>query len=132
MAGIQALVNQTWGRQGNPNPVYYQLAATEYGSSGSSSCNSTSGNSVGSSCIFYDVTQGDMDVNCTGSNNCYRPSGTNGVLSTSSSSYLPAYGTTTGWDFATGIGTLNATNLVNNNLWKTGVAPRPPASPSAA
>jgi subtilase family serine protease len=127
MAGIQALVNQTWGRQGNPNPVYYQLAATEYGSSGSSSCNSTSGNSVGSSCIFYDVTQGDMDVNCTGSNNCYRPSGTNGVLSTSSSSYLPAYGTTTGWDFATGIGTLNATNLVNNNLWKTGVTP-PPSS----
>src|SRR4029077_10804376 len=25
-----------------------------------------------------------------------------------------AYGTTTGWDFATGIGSINATNLVNN------------------
>ena len=44
--------------------------------------------------------------------NCYRPSGTNGVLSTSDSSYLKAYGTTTGWDFATEIGTVNATNLV--------------------
>jgi subtilase family serine protease len=127
LAGIQALVNQKWGRQGNPNPVYYQLAATEYGSSGSSSCNSTKGNGVSSSCIFYDVTQGDMDVNCTGSNNCYKPSGTNGVLSTSSSSYLPAYGTTTGWDFATGIGTVNALNLVINPLWSTGVAP-PPSS----
>jgi subtilase family serine protease len=117
MAGIQALVNQKTGaRQGNPNPVYYQLAAAEYGSGGSSSCNSSNGNGVGSACIFYDVTLGDIDVNCTGSNNCYNPSGpgTEGVLSTSNSSYQPAYGTATGWDFSTGIGTLNATNLVNN------------------
>ena len=115
LAGIQALVNQKVGaRQGNPNSVYYSLAATEYGASGSSSCNSTLGNGVASSCIFYDVTQGDMDVNCTGSHNCYRPSGTNGVLSTSNGAYSPAYGTTPGWDFATGIGTINATNLVNN------------------
>jgi subtilase family serine protease len=115
LAGIQALVNQKQGaRQGNPNPVYYTLAATEYGASGSTSCNSSNGNTVGSTCIFYDVTQGDMDVNCTGTHNCYRPSGTNGVLSTSNTSYLKAYGTTTGWDFATGIGTVNATNLVNN------------------
>ncbi|MEI9988009.1 MAG: S53 family peptidase [Aliidongia sp.] len=115
LAGIQALVNQKTGaRQGNPNPVYYALAAAEYGSGGSSSCNSSNGNTVGSSCIFYDVTLGDMDVNCTGTHSCYRPSGTNGVLSTSTSSYLKAYGTGTGWDFATGIGTLNAANLVNN------------------
>ena len=115
LAGIQALVNQKTGaRQGNPNPVYYSLAATEYGSTGSSSCNSSNGNAVGSSCIFYDVTLGDMDVNCTGTHSCYRPSGTNGVLSTSTSSYQKAYGTGTGWDFSTGIGTLNAANLVNN------------------
>jgi subtilase family serine protease len=115
LAGIQALVNQKQGaRQGNPNPVYYKLAATEYGTSGSTSCNSSNGNTVGSTCIFYDVTQGDMDVNCTGTHNCYLPSGRNGVLSTSDSSYLKAYGTTTGWDFATGIGTVNAANLVNN------------------
>ena len=55
-----------------------------------------------------------MDVNCTGTHNCYLPSGRNGVLSTSTTSYKPAYGTTTGWDFATGIGTVNAANLVNN------------------
>ena len=115
MAGIQALVNQKQGaRQGNPNPTYYRLAAAEYGTSGSATCNSSNGNTVGSSCIFYDTTLGDMDVNCTGTNNCYRPSGTNGVLSTSNSSYLKAYGTGTGWDFATGIGTVNAANLVNN------------------
>lgn len=126
LAGIQALVNQSTGaRQGNPNPVYYKLAASEYGSSGNSSCNSSSGNTVGSSCIFYDVTQGDMDVNCTGSNNCYTASGFTGVLSTSNSSFQPAFGTQVGWDFATGIGTINAANLVKN--W-SGSAP-PPSQP---
>jgi subtilase family serine protease len=115
MAGIQALVNQkAGGPQGNPNPFYYQLAATEYGSSGNNSCNSSNGNSVASSCIFYDITLGDMDVNCTGTANCYLPSGKVGVLSTSDSSFNPAYGTTTGWDFASGIGSVNAANLVNN------------------
>ena len=115
MAGIQALVNQkAGGPQGNPNLIYYQLAAAEYGASGDNACNSTLGNTVGSSCIFYDVTLGDMDLNCTGTNDCYLPSGTYGVLSTSDGSYLPAYGTQTGWDFATGIGTVNATNLVNS------------------
>ncbi len=115
MAGIQALVNQkAGGPQGNPNPVYYSLAADRVRRRRQQSCNSTLGNAVASSCIFYDVTLGDMDVNCTGTHNCYLPSGTYGVLSTSDSSYQPAYGTTTGWDFATGIGTVNAANLVNN------------------
>ncbi|MFZ1999796.1 MAG: protease pro-enzyme activation domain-containing protein [Candidatus Sulfotelmatobacter sp.] len=119
MAGIQALVNQKAGaRQGNPNFVYYSLAATEYGAAGDSACNSTLGNTVGSSCIFYDVRQGDNDVNCIGTQNCYLPSGANGVLSTSDSAYQPAFSTTTGWDFATGIGTVNAYNLVNN--WPAG------------
>jgi len=115
MAGIQALVNQKTGSaQGNPNPTYYTLAVTEYGQSGSATCNSSNGNTAGSACIFYDVTLGDMDVDCTGTQSCYKPSGTYGVLSTSDSTYLKAYGTTTGWDFATGIGSLNAANLVNN------------------
>jgi len=114
MAGIQALINQRAGaRQGNPNPVYYQLAASEYGSNGNSECNSSNGASISSACAFYDVTLGDMDVNCTGNHNCYLPSGTAGVLSTSNNSFAPAYGTTTGWDFATGIGSINALNLLN-------------------
>jgi subtilase family serine protease len=121
-AGFQALINQKAGdRQGNPNPTYYSLAKTEYGASGSTTCNSTLGNGIGTSCVFYDVTQGDMDVDCTGTNNCYRPSGTYGVLSTSDSSYAKAYGTTTGWDFATGIGTVNVTNLAN--AWPASTTP---------
>jgi hypothetical protein len=67
------------------------------------------------------VTQGDMDVNCRALlgtlHNCYMPSGTNGVLSTSNASYQPAYGTTAGWDFSTGIGTVNAYNLVFDSHW---------------
>ncbi len=114
MAGVQALINQKAGsRQGNPNPEYYHLAATEYASNGTS-CYSSNGAGVSSACIFYDVTQGDIDVNCSGKFNCYQPSGTSGVLSTSNSAYNPAYGTTTGWDFATGIGSINAANLVNS------------------
>ncbi len=113
MAGIQSLVNQHLGsRQGNPNPMYYSLASAEFGASGSTSCNSSKGNAVGSACIFYDITEGDMDVPCTGSNNCYDPSGTYGVLSTSDASFQPAYPATIGWDFATGIGSVNAYNLV--------------------
>ncbi|MBV9758970.1 MAG: S8/S53 family peptidase [Acidobacteriaceae bacterium] len=114
-AGIQALIDQKKGaKQGNPNPRYYALASSEYGTGGSSTCNSSNGNSVGSTCTFYDVTLGDMDVPCTGTHNCYKPSGTYGVLSTSNSAYQKAYGTATGWDFATGIGTVNVNNLVNN------------------
>jgi subtilase family serine protease len=121
LAGIQALVNQKNGsRQGNPNVAFYALAAAEYGTTGSSKCNSTLGNGVASTCVFYDVTLGDIDVNCTGTHNCYLPSGTNGVLSTSTTAYKPAYKTTKGWDFATGLGTVNANNLVRQ--WKT-VAP---------
>jgi len=132
MAGIQALINQkAGGPQGNPAPVYYQLAAGEYGSSGSSSCNSDNGNAVASNCIFYDVTSGDMDVDCAGPN-CYLADGSVGVLSTSNSAFAPAYGTHVGWDFATGIGTVNAANLVNN--WPSS-APQPgftlSASPSS-
>ncbi|MFZ0821910.1 MAG: S53 family peptidase [Candidatus Acidiferrales bacterium] len=121
MAGIQALVNQrTNARQGNPNTVYYMIAATEYGASVSAACNSSNNplrRGLASTCTFYDVTLGDIDVNCTGANNCYHPTGANGVLSTNSGAYDPAFVTTAGWDFATGIGTVNAYNLVYNTAW---------------
>ena len=111
LAGIQALVNQNAGaRQGNPNYVYYILAASQ-GASGAS-CNSSSGNATAAGCVFYDVTLGDIDVDCTGPYNCYQPSGTYGALSTGDTTYAMAYNTGTGWDFATGLGSINASNLV--------------------
>ncbi len=112
-AGIQALVNQSTGQSwGNSNTVLYSLARTQYGNNGSTNCNSSLGNAVGSNCVFYDVTQGDMTVLCTGLNNCYNSGGTYGSLSVSDTSFQPAYPATVGWDFATGIGTTNATNIV--------------------
>ena len=117
MAGIQALVNQKTGAsQGLPNPVYYALAAASYGppgTSGASTCNSRLGASTPSACIFHDITFGDMSVNCTGTHNCYNAGGTYGVLSTSNSAEKRAYGTQNGWDFATGIGSVDAAKLVN-------------------
>lgn len=115
VAGIQALVDQSTGTpQGNPNYVYYALAKQEFGGRGNNSCSSTLGNGVDGTCTFYDVTLGDMDVNCLGKFNCYTPSGTNGVLSVSSKAYEKAYNSNAGWDFATGIGTLNVNNLITN------------------
>jgi len=113
LAGVQALVNQHMGaRQGNPNPAYYALANKEFGGAGSTSCNASLGAAAGASCVFYDVTLGDIDAPCTGSVDCYLAGGSIGVLSLSTSAYQPAYPTTTGWDFATGLGTVNVSNLV--------------------
>lgn len=218
MAGIQALVNQKWGiRAGNPNPTYYSIANAEFGASGNSSCysiNQPARRGLGSACTFYDITQGDIVVNTSGTHvNSYKPSGTDGVLSTQTltgvtvltagsgytsaptctigapsnlntylnpsggtlwgggtqatctavlsgstigsinlnnagqgyndgggctlsggggsnatcvpvitattlaPAYQPAYGATPGWDFATGIGSVNAYNLVMNTAW---------------
>jgi subtilase family serine protease len=120
MAGIQALVNQKTGsRWGNPNTVYYSLANAEFGPSGSAACNSNTVSKVGNSCVFYDITQGDNDAVCRARSgvldNCYLPAGdTYGVLSTSNTADQPAYLTNVGWDFASGIGSVNAYNLVMN------------------
>lgn len=111
LAGVQALVNQKTGfRQGNPDYMYYALAGLEYGPKGNPACNSNSGSNA---CIFHDVTFGDNVVDCSGTFNCYDPAGPYGVLSVKSKHYEPAYGAGTGWDFSTGIGTVNVTRLVN-------------------
>jgi hypothetical protein len=112
MAGVQALVNQsTGGRQGNPNTHYYAMA------------NSTPS-------AFHPTTQGDIALNCA-ARNCYgyignvdygrngRVFGTSfgGVLSTSDTSYQPAYAATgSAWNFATGLGSVDVSILVSN--WK--------------
>jgi len=120
-ASIQALINQKAGKpQGNPDPVFYELYRTEFGTAADpktaslADCNATKGNAILSTCIFHDVTVGNNDVPCFGPNNCYDPSPATeyGVLSTSDSSLHVAYPTQTGWDFATGLGSVNVTNLV--------------------
>jgi subtilase family serine protease len=130
LAGVQALINQKTGaRQGNPNPMLYSLAANQFNGAGSASCDSSKGSGTAGSCVFYDVTLGDMSVECSTTNNCFDSADGYGVLSTSNSVLQPAYGTTLGWDFATGIGTINVANLVD--AWP-GSAPQPDFSISAS
>jgi len=115
VAGIQALVNQKkGGKTGNPAPTYYKLAATEYGKSGNPDCYSNRGKAVAATCIFNDVTFGDDIQDCKPPNDCYDPSGAYGVLSASDSLYEPAYRAGIGYDYPTGIGTINASNLVDH------------------
>lgn len=116
--GVMALVNQkTNSRQGQANYILYQLAASEYGSpnlpnkQNLAACNSSYGNTVGASCTFVDVTRGTNEVPCAGGSfNC---------SSTQPGNFgkLNAYKATAGYDQATGLGSVNIANLVNN--WST-------------
>ena len=115
LAGIQALVNQKMGgAQGNPNPVYYKLAASSVAAS-----------------VFHSITTGDIAVNCSGVIGCFgsefagRGRATpatgfdgNGGLSTTSQTYTPAFAAGSGWNFATGLGSVDAFNLIMN--WSKG------------
>ncbi|MGA9528377.1 MAG: protease pro-enzyme activation domain-containing protein [Terriglobales bacterium] len=126
MAGIQALIDQKYGRQGDANYVYYALAASQFTKQGTKVCNAsqTTGKLPAPSCIFNDVTAGDMDIPC-GQNwkgksyDCYgNASKIIGELSTSTSESAPAYPATVGYDLATGLGSVNATSLFN--AWPSG------------
>jgi subtilase family serine protease len=115
-AGIMALVNQKYGRQGNANYVLYPLAATN-----PTGCNSTTTARTNSSCIFYDVTKGNNSVACVGgSPNCSNTSTAAdqyGIMVNPLSPTTPAWMTTAGYDSATGLGSVNIANLANK--WNT-------------
>jgi subtilase family serine protease len=114
VAGIQALVNEKMGgRQGNPNYVYYALARKDYGARGNSLCDSSLGSSGKGGCVFHDVTLGTDAQDCKGSVDCFLPSGSYGAMSLSDSRYEPAFQAHAGYDFPSGIGTIDAANLVD-------------------
>jgi subtilase family serine protease len=122
-AGIQALINQRAGRrQGLPTPTFYLLAGLTTIVHPGGGCNSSRPGGPSASCIFQDVTQGDDDAPCRGGTpNCYAPGGAPyGVLSTSTTSYQPAFRAGIGWDFPTGLGTPNVYNLVR--AWPPGLS----------
>jgi hypothetical protein len=119
MAGIQALIDQKYGRQGDANYVYYALAANQFNKQGAKACNAsqTTGQLPAAACVFNDITLGDMDIPCgqdpkVFSYDCYgNGSQIIGELSTSTSASEPAYPATVGYDLATGLGSVNATKL---------------------
>ena len=111
-AGIMAMVNQkTGGRQGNANYVLYPLAAQP-----GASCTSNVAAVTNSNCIFYDIVVGNNSVACVAdSPSCSNQSGSGyGILVSPVDNSTPAWTTTTGYDLATGLGSVNAANLVNN------------------
>lgn len=127
LAGVFALIAQSTGqRLGQPDYELYSLAGTAYGTtsytpgttcngSGTTTNTGTTSSSPAASCVFYDITTSNNSQVCTaGSPNCYNtPSDTTyGILSTSTSTALPAYASGTGYDLSTGIGSLNIAKLV--------------------
>jgi hypothetical protein len=113
MAGIMALINQKAGApQGSPNPELYALAAMQsYGN-----CHAETG-TTNDGCSFNDIDTGTIAMACaSGSPNCtvLHSGDAIGVLS--------GYGATSGFDLASGLGSLNVANVVN--AWKptTGTA----------
>jgi hypothetical protein len=112
---LMALVNQKTGqRQGNANYVLYPLAALA--ASKSEYCTSDAASVSNSSCIFYDIQVGNNSVACVAeSYNCSNQTSSGyGILVNPSATSQPAWLTTAGYDLATGLGTVNAANLVND------------------
>lgn len=110
-AGIMALVNQEYGRQGQANYVLYPLAA-QFQSSAHPP--------------FHDVTVGTNTVPCaTGSPDCIAaPAGLNYTITDPSlgtavegqigTGTTPEYNAALGYDLASGLGTIDAYNLVTD------------------
>ena len=119
-AGIAALVAEAdGGRVGNMAPRLYGIAALQYADSVlKKSCLATNGNAVSAACVFYDETAGDNTVACeAGTPNCATNANATlgiGVLSTSAKVADAAFPATTGYDLATGLGSVNITNLIVN------------------
>ncbi len=130
------------GRQGLVAPMLYSLASLEYGTAaapnaaGLSQCNSSQGPAGAASCVFHDITVGTNSVPCRVAAYLGPPAGSLpaggcasangdafGILSTAGAA---AYVAGSGYDLASGLGSLDAANLV-------GVlrSPAPPASVSA-
>jgi hypothetical protein len=127
MAGVQALLNQVNGdRVGNPLPAFYGIAARQFGTVGSpnntvlTACNASNGNTIASTCVFNNVTEGDIVQPCAaGSVNCDSGTKLNNVVGiveggdTTTHTLVPAWKTNVGYSMATGLGSINAANLAD-------------------
>lgn len=127
-AGVMALVNQSQAtgqnpapRQGNANFTLYGLAATDNNYK-TGLCNSAT--PPNAACVFNDIVQAanvngvqwNNSVACVGGSlNCSQPSSVPfGILVSSNN---PAFVAGTGYDLATGLGSVNVANLITK--WGT-------------
>ncbi len=111
MAGVMALINQKAGTpQGSPNSELYALAALQ----SYATCKTENG-TIANGCYFRDIDTGTIATPCApNSPDCAvaHTGDTVGVLS--------GYAATTGFDLATGLGSLNIANVVNGWTSSTG------------
>ncbi len=112
-AGLMAMVNQKNGRQGNANFALYKMAQAQF--QAGTACNSVASPLPAAACTFNDITTGTIAMPCAkGTRDCTTSVGTDSI------GVLSGYDTTAGYDFGTGLGSVNANNLVNN--WSTALA----------
>jgi hypothetical protein len=106
-AGIMALVEQQiGGPQGNPNYTLYELAGQQYKTVGTACQSSTV--AAGNACAFYDITDSSNEVACeAGTTDC------NPTDPDDSFAVLPEWKATHGFDLASGLGSVNAYNIVH-------------------
>jgi hypothetical protein len=106
-AGILSLINQKTGsRQGNANYVLYNLANQQQ--KAGTACSAISGVPA-AGCVFNDITTDTIAMPCLeGTPNC--------TVSGAADKYgvLSGYNSGAGYDLTTGLGSVNAANLVNN------------------
>lgn len=116
-AGMMALLNQAQGSNvGLPSPNLYALAAQPW-------ANCDSSGTLNSGCIFYQVTSGNTAMPCQSTStkygtppDCSQAQGASvGVTEVNGT---PAYTAQAGYNFATGLGSINVYNLVKE--WSVG------------
>jgi subtilase family serine protease len=130
VAAIVALIDQSQistavpdGRQGLLNPTLYSLAAIEYGSAATAAaCDASQGAITNAACVFYDVTAGSSAQPCKvsgyGTNAAgSSPLSTCGTENSDKTGIMEingvqSYGAGTGFDIASGLGSINATALI--------------------
>lgn len=123
--------------QGNAAPTLYALAAKQYGDAahaapGIDSCNADHGASGSANCVFHNITRGSISSECVGIDetyvkfdtpNCYYFAlaqqdqwkvglTTRDAAPTGYGVANKAYGAQPGWSFASGLGSVNAKNLL--------------------
>ena len=100
--------------------MFYAVARAQFKTPlGLSGCNATLGNKISSACVFQYVTAGDNAEPCyAGTTSCVTsPASTKGigVLETTVGGITEiAYPTNPGYSLATGLGSVNVTNLLYN------------------
>jgi hypothetical protein len=102
MASIQALIDEkNGGRQGNPNFFYYPLANADFAAGNCQAVNGTAANPAvtlpASTCNFHDVV-----------------AGSNRVQSSASDTTGLGFNAGSGFDPASGLGSVNIANVANN------------------